>query len=146
MNDMQAGRQIGNIRPVLKKVGARGIGGVGHPSQRARGTTNVMTEGGVARASGEREVGRDRLRESADGHHGGTLPRCVGKVEGAVPLQTELIENVPIIEPDGMSVFVKEGVIGSFAGDIVKVSEVADKNAFKLRTVATASSWFARFA
>src|ERR1700683_3018455 len=67
--------------------------------------------------------------------HGGALTARVGAVEGASPVQAELVLQVPAVVPDRAGVAENEIAVGRPGALPVEVAEIPDEHAFELRTV-----------
>src|ERR1035441_4716493 len=131
MDGVQARRQVGDVRTLWQVICAWGVTRGSNPGEGAGGATDRMAEGRVRRALGKGQAGSNGLSQSAHRHQGGTLAGAVGGVEGTIPFQAKLVKDIAVIEPGGMDILVKECVIGWGAGDVIKVSEVAEEDALE---------------
>src|SRR5665213_1511026 len=99
-----------------------------------------MTECAISSTLGKRQQRCRGFGQHTQRHYRRALASGVRDVKRSTPLESELIGAVPIIKPHSSSVKKKKVKIIWFMIDIIKISQIANKNSLKLRDIPSAAA------
>ena len=137
MDDVDPGRQRGQVRAVLHQAGGRGR--TARPGQRSGGRADGVIKGRVAGAFGEGKQGRHRFGHHAERHDRRVLARGISGVKRPGPEHPELVGTVAVVEPDRLGIGGQKIEIGRLVVLVIEVGQVAGENPFEFGNVGAAA-------